>query len=189
MEIITRKTALEQGLKYYFIGKACKNGHFSKRKTGCSTCYECSLIIGKRYNYNDTVKKRRANQSPEERARDNTNKAKYAKSPKGIESREKYKQTDKWKESRKKTLEKDKNRYLKRYYGIDIEDFEKMVDSQGGRCKICNTIPDKKLCVDHCHKTGTIRGLLCSKCNSGIGMLQDSPELLENALKYLKEYN
>lgn len=54
-----------------------------------------------------------------------------------------------------------------------------MLDAQGGGCGICGTIVD--LVVDHCHYTGEVRGILCRKCNSGIGLLSDSPILLLTA--------
>lgn len=55
-------------------------------------------------------------------------------------------------------------------------------------CKICNTdfINDSEKKVDHCHKTGQVRGILCNKCNLGIGLLNDSVEIIESALNYLK---
>jgi len=60
---------------------------------------------------------------------------------------------------------------------------------QQGKCAICSihqTQLKKSLAVDHCHKTGEVRGLLCSSCNTGIGQLKDSCDLLEKAIKYLK---
>lgn len=80
------------------------------------------------------------------------------------------------------------NRYseIKRKYGISKEDYLMMLSSQGGRCKICST-PKEILCVDHCHKTGKVRGLLCHGCNKGIGCLNDSIHNLQSAITYLKD--
>lgn len=72
---------------------------------------------------------------------------------------------------------------LKRRYGISVEDFKNM--SKDG-CMLCNS--SDKLVVDHCHETGVVRGVLCGKCNTGLGMFQDSYELLSKASKYLKEF-
>ncbi len=76
--------------------------------------------------------------------------------------------------------------------GITHEDFDAMVAVQDGRCAICNEKQPKQedgrqfhLCVDHCHKTGKVRGLLCRTCNTGIGQLRDDPILVKNALDYL----
>ena len=78
---------------------------------------------------------------------------------------------------------------LKKSYSLTPEDYYLMLEAQGGACAICGTTCPgaKKLyfCVDHCHYTGTVRGLLCSSCNIGIGNLKDSRRLLQNALKYL----
>jgi len=58
---------------------------------------------------------------------------------------------------------------------------------QGGACPICGCTP-RAFVVDHCHEDGELRGLLCQQCNSGIGMLRDSPKIVSAALKYLKQY-
>ena len=74
---------------------------------------------------------------------------------------------------------------LKRNFGFGVETFREMEANQDGRCFICGERPEKSLLVDHCHESGKVRGLLCRKCNSGIGMLKDSPKLLRIALEYL----
>lgn len=75
---------------------------------------------------------------------------------------------------------------LRNTYGLTPEKFAALVDNQKGLCAICGLRP-RKLCVDHCHNTLKVRGLLCRKCNSGIGLLRDSPQLLKRALEYLTE--
>lgn len=101
-------------------------------------------------------------------------------------------------EYRQRCLEAAKNRSkrsrintrLKSQFGIDIEDYEKMLDDQNGECAICGAtqadIRKHRLHVDHCHDTDVVRGLLCSNCNMGLGKFQDSLELLERAVAYLK---
>lgn len=78
-----------------------------------------------------------------------------------------------------------KNSSLKFFYGIGIEVWDKIFDSQGGKCAICSSTVN--LCLDHNHETKEIRGILCRQCNAGIGLLKDSPEILELAAKYLKD--
>src|SRR3954466_4285698 len=77
---------------------------------------------------------------------------------------------------------------LKRYYKISLDDYERMFASQDGFCKICgihqNEMP-RRFDVDHCHVTGKIRGLLCIKCNRGLGLFQDSVKNLESAIRHL----
>lgn len=81
---------------------------------------------------------------------------------------------------------------IKSLYGISQIEYEKMLKDQNGKCKIChsdstNHKKQKRFNIDHDHKTGKIRGLLCQKCNIGVGAFKDSCEILGNALKYLKE--
>lgn len=72
-----------------------------------------------------------------------------------------------------------------------------LLAKQNGVCKICNlpetelepyTKETKRLCVDHCHKTKTVRGLLCKKCNAALGSFQDSAQNLKTALLYLEKH-
>ena len=78
---------------------------------------------------------------------------------------------------------------LKRTYGISLVDYKFLLDKQEGRCAICREKPGKrKLSVDHDHVTGNVRGLLCSKCNSFIGLANDEINKLNNAIRYLIEF-
>lgn len=81
-----------------------------------------------------------------------------------------------------------RNHALKKLYGIDEEEYLSMLKKQNGRCAICETQhpgADKtNFSVDHCHKTGKIRGLLCGSCNSRLGTLEDK-EWCDAALIYL----
>jgi len=97
---------------------------------------------------------------------------------------------------RKKNPDKMKAIDLKKRFGITLEEYNFLLDKQNGVCAICSE-PEKRrdhrtkkpraLAVDHNHDTGEIRGLLCTDCNTGLGLLQDDPELLKLALSYLEE--
>lgn len=84
---------------------------------------------------------------------------------------------------------------LKRDYNLTIEEYDLMVLNQNNRCAICNKEEleigaygeIKNLCVDHCHKTGRIRGLLCGQCNKGLGQFKDKIDSLLSAVEYLKK--
>jgi hypothetical protein len=81
--------------------------------------------------------------------------------------------------------------HLQRKYGLDQEAYEKMLLEQNGRCFICPTsIPGGmgQFAVDHCHKTGKIRKLLCFNCNTALGLLGDDPNLLERMAAYIRSY-
>lgn len=106
----------------------------------------------------------------------------------------------KWKASRvahkrrsnaRKTMDQKRERRLRQHYGLTLGKYHEMLSSQNGVCKICkgkclivkpNRLP---LCVDHCHTTGVVRGLLCVKCNSGIGYLNHDLTRLRSAIEYL----
>lgn len=91
---------------------------------------------------------------------------------------------------------KHKDRSLRKQFGIGLEEYQKKVEEQNGKCSICGEEESNynknghkiSLSVDHCHKTGTIRSLLCKKCNTGLGSFKDSQELLLKAIEYLKKY-
>lgn len=86
-----------------------------------------------------------------------------------------------------------RDNHYKRTYGISQEEYKKRVDVQNGECFICKTkhdpnIPHGRLCVDHCHKTGEIRGLLCSTCNTALGNAKDDPKILRKLAAYLEKF-
>lgn len=88
-----------------------------------------------------------------------------------------------------------KNVFLKRHYGIGIDRYNEMLVAQRGCCAICakpeaNEIKGKvvSLAVDHDHATGTVRALLCSACNTALGLFNDDPGLLDKAKAYLERY-
>lgn len=73
---------------------------------------------------------------------------------------------------------------LRRTFGLKIEDYDAMLIAQKGKCKICGS--EKKLSIDHCHKGGQVRSLLCLRCNMGIGMFGDDPAILASAKSYVE---
>lgn len=86
-----------------------------------------------------------------------------------------------------------KNAYYKKNYGITYDEFLSMYEASGGHCTICgadiihkgrNT--HKRAVLDHCHKTGKIRGILCHMCNSSIGLMREDKELVMKVYKYLE---
>ncbi|MFG3283609.1 endonuclease VII domain-containing protein [Streptomyces sp. NPDC048111] len=74
--------------------------------------------------------------------------------------------------------------HLKRQYGITEDDRDRMIAVQKGLCVICLSVP--AVHVDHCHKTGRVRGVLCFNCNSAIGKLGDDPDTVRRAAAYLE---
>lgn len=89
---------------------------------------------------------------------------------------------------RLRNSEKYGQRYL-RNYGLTKKAYEDLLKSQGGGCSICGTPPStKRLAVDHDHKTGKVRGILCEPCNHGLGKFRDDPSLCHSAAAYLEEH-
>ena len=82
-------------------------------------------------------------------------------------------------------------RHLRNYLsrlGLSLKQYEDLLKEQEGKCAICRRHPTRtRLAVDHCHKTGRVRGLLCNNCNTGLGLLGDQEESVERALSYLKQ--
>ena len=81
-----------------------------------------------------------------------------------------------------------RDKRLRYIYGISLDEYDAMLDRQGGVCAICKKKPDegKALVVDHCHVTGRVRGLLCGKCNSVLAFGNDDPDILCAAIAYLQ---
>lgn len=86
--------------------------------------------------------------------------------------------------------------HVKRTYNLDAEEYLQMVLDQNNCCLICKRpeqVKNRKgdarpLCVDHCHETNKVRGLLCNRCNAGLGHFQDDLTRLKEAVKYLESF-
>lgn len=115
--------------------------------------------------------------------------AEWAKSERGRESARKNRENNKEKMyAHRRTKVEEKREYDYRLkYGIGIGEYDKMFSAQSGVCAICgNEQGDgKRLCIDHDHKSGDIRGLLCYKCNHAIGKAEDNPQRLQKMIDYL----
>lgn len=77
---------------------------------------------------------------------------------------------------------------LKKRYGLTLEDYNRMLAEQGNVCAICQLPPkpERRLTVDHCHKTTIVRGLLCDACNVGIEKFKENPETMGRAIAYCR---
>jgi Recombination endonuclease VII len=86
-----------------------------------------------------------------------------------------------------RTREYQREKRFREIYGITVADHEAMFARQDGACAICKRtgVP---LCVDHCHRTGEVRSLLCRRCNRGLGFYNDDPDILLVAVAYLRTW-
>ena len=87
---------------------------------------------------------------------------------------------------------------LRKNFGLSVSDYEAIAVKQNGLCDICRqpesfvhkaTNTTAQLAVDHCHKTGKVRGLLCKSCNTALGIFKDDTKLLLQAIDYLTKHN
>jgi hypothetical protein len=98
-------------------------------------------------------------------------------------------------ENNPEAYRKIRQRDLLKHYDLTPEAHDAMLEGSYGQCGICEQRPEPRvrkdgvvvnsLCIDHCHKTGLVRGLLCHKCNSAIGYMNDDVALLQAAVEYL----
>jgi len=93
---------------------------------------------------------------------------------------------------KRKTCEEKENIWefcLKKRYGMTRQEYADILAEQDGLCSICKQPEqNRRFSVDHCHDTGKIRGLLCSKCNTALGLFNDNIDSLVNAIDYLRKY-
>lgn len=92
------------------------------------------------------------------------------------------------KKHRNKYPNKNREIHFHRRYGIGLAEYNMMFQKQNGNCLICKQSKNK-LFIDHCHVTGKVRGLICGVCNSGIGFLKDSPNIIADALIYVMKHH
>ena len=177
MEIISRKQAILEESKYYYTGCPCKNGHLSKRFTSNGTCYQCVLDRNAIYQENNPEKVK-------------ASKSKWYRKVKS----EEYEKEDRSFISVTAYISRTKLRLLKHRYNISEDEVKSLLKSNNYLCHICNEPETSKtkdgrtiqLSVDHCHETGKVRGMLCYKCNTALGLLKDSKELFLSAIQYLE---
>ena len=160
-----RADARAAGARYFYPESGCRNGHAPQRRTANGMCMECSL----EYSKTRDVKARAAA---------------YRNSPHGRAIKEARRLSPVGKAQMKSA---DHRARLQRY-GITNDDYEAILKQQGEGCAICHTAFKETPCIDHCHTTGEMRGLLCDQCNRGLGYFKDSINSLTEAIEYLKQY-
>lgn len=138
--------------------------------------------------------KRRYQEDPEYRKRRNASVKRYTERLKASDP-SRYREINR-KRKAKRTSEDLRRDNLRLKYGITLEQYAEMFDRQQGLCAVCNN-PEtsrnrkgqiKPLSVDHNHETNAVRELLCSNCNSLVGMSKENIEVLEAAIEYIKKH-
>lgn len=87
-----------------------------------------------------------------------------------------------WKQANR---DKTRTAYLCRTYGLTRDELDRLRAESGGNCQLCGDCPSEGLQVDHCHRTGAVRGLLCRRCNTMLGWANDDIARLTNAIAYV----
>ena len=172
--------ARAEGLKHYFTGKRCKNGHLSKRRVVDNKCLLCDSYKAKarradpKKNYViNAQRKKLRNSDPEKTKNQNALRRRAYKADPELKDKIKFSQ---W----------------KRRFGVDQDMYKKILKKQKYLCAICRKEESVErqgklisLSIDHCHETGSIRGLLCRRCNVALGLAKDDFDILIKAAKYL----
>lgn len=176
---------------------------FSRKKNKARTRNE-------RDEANAKMRARRASETPEEKEARRANNRKIAKSKPKSEYQNKRKEREakqdpelirqkkinNYKKHYQKYRDSFHNSHLKKRYGITLKEYDRMLADQGGVCTICSSSSPTgserrggiRFSVDHDHKTGVIRGLICSPCNLGLGSFRDDPNSLRLAADYVERY-
>ena len=103
-----------------------------------------------------------------------------------VETRCKKCYSNKQREYRRNNKNKYRSSVLKTLYGITLETYNEMYTKQRGLCEICGKHKDV-LCVDHCHSTGNVRGLLCKVCNQALGLFKEDPVVIRKGAEYIEK--
>jgi hypothetical protein len=161
-----RKKAQARSHAYYEANKDENNADARrKRREG-----DGSLNARRRKQYAENPEKRR-------KARARARRYRRAKKAKIAEQR---------RLDRKQNPEKMRKQHIQYTYGLSWDEYQAILARQGGVCGMCKTKSKRPLCVDHCHKTGMVRGILCSPCNLTIGLCRDSTKITRAATAYLE---
>lgn len=171
---------------------------FHKGNDGFGLRHRCKECRKKVYEENkDEVLKKRKDYYEKNKDQIRIQQLQYRKTEAGKKSRNKYTKSEKGRKIQRKYIFSDKGRrtrktyYYRKYFNISLEELTTLLEKQDYRCAVCGTLEPggrhKKFSLDHDHETGKIRGLLCDKCNRGLGYFNDNIEVLKRAIKYLED--
>lgn len=148
-----------------YVGSA----HYAKGM--CKNCYMRQFRkLHPEWAFYNQVYSREWRQQAENRIRDSAYRQKYRADPVKLE----------------RIRERGRRSNIRQKYGLTDEAYIALLDAHNHQCAIC--FDTETLCVDHDHETGKVRGILCNRCNSGIGMLRDSLLLVQKAGEYLEKH-
>lgn len=189
----TRQEAEDINCRYFYNDKLCPVGHNAPRYTRGGRCVQCTLISSAKargVEFTGFSESALANFT-RKKAVESGDKQYVPSRPckKGHYLR--YTGSNNCVEcfriSASKGKERRREKRIYDIYKLTKEDFDILLKSQNNSCKICGTEYNKKsFHIDHCHSKKNVRGLLCSKCNQGLGLFGDDINILLSAIEYLK---
>lgn len=185
-----RSFAIENGF-INFMGKPCAKGHDGLRYTKGGNCVHC--VVATKANSNIPKQRSLENHNRSIAAANAGQKTYIPEKPCKNGHSLRFLNSNNCVQCDKDTLEKHRisRKFLriKKEYGLTKEQYLKLVELQSSSCKLCGIRKEDsfQLHVDHCHDTNKVRGLLCGKCNQGIGLLNHNPELIRKAALYCEE--
>jgi Recombination endonuclease VII len=206
MELISRSDAKERGLKRYYTGRPCPHGHQSQRYVGSMLCVGClndrrKLYCKKKKVDGIAVKNKFFTGKPCKHGHTggryiNTGTCVTC-SIEGSRKRRLARSKEENSEYHRKYRIRNLNRIIDNRmlydYGISKAEYDAIVKAQNNKCAICGLEGSQnqhgRLDIDHDHKTGQVRGLLCNCCNKAIGTVKDNPATLRKAADYLELVN
>lgn len=190
----TASGALYLGSLYYFTGKPCFKNHIGLRYASSGNCVSC--IEEKRGVFFDTEKTRFSSENItlaiNAMADGHLKYTSKSPCPKG--HFERFTSSNNCVQCNLEIAinRKEKSRWdrMQKLYGVSRSNFETMLKMQCEQCSICETkLNQKNTHIDHCHKSGKVRSLLCSRCNQAIGLIDESIERLEKIKQYFQRHN
>jgi hypothetical protein len=206
--VISRFEAISSGYRHYYTGKSCIRGHYSRRDVRTWECLACSKEDDQKKRLRKKTAERR--QLAERYGRPILSKAEAERLGEGhyftgkacVKGHLSERRTSNgycvvcFPNNRKPSTSPEeirtraRDRVYWRKYKITLDQYDSLLSHQGGVCSICSEECESgnRLVVDHDHVTGAVRGLLCRKCNLGIGHLRDSVDLLTKATQYLSSH-
>ena len=158
----------EKPLDEYHKNKGNKDGHLN-------ACKKCVLQQSKEYR-------------SENRDKILEYKKEYYSRPENKDRRSEY-MKDYF--SKPENKDREKSRQLQKKYGITLDEYNQMFTDQNGCCAVCGKHESnqvRSLAVDHDHETGEVRELLCTSCNTSLGLLQENEEILLSMLAYIRRH-
>ena len=186
--------ARQLGEMHYFTGKPCSKGHICPRYASSSNCVDCIAERMGRHSIKITGSRlKRSHENEMAAMKAMANGFLVYKSdrscPKGHDER--FISSNNCVEcSRQQMLKRSKKAKwsrIRKIYGLEEHECVKMMADQNGKCAICLVVlTDKNSHIDHCHDSGKVRGFLCGRCNQGIGLFDESEELLLSAINYIR---